>query len=75
MQEVERISNRILMIRGHRVMIDADLAALYGVATKQLNQQVKRNPQRFPVNFSMNSSAGSARTTMPSGKFSRQSAS
>jgi hypothetical protein len=47
----EHISNRIPMIRGLRVMIDADLAALYGVGTKQLNQQVKRNPQRFPASF------------------------
>ena len=51
MREIERISRRILTIRGLRVMIDADLAALYGVATKQLNQQVRRNPRRFPANF------------------------
>jgi hypothetical protein len=51
MRETERISTRILTIRGQRVMVDADLAALYGVTTKQLNQQVKRNSQRFPANF------------------------
>ena len=51
MPAVERISDRILTIRGERVMVDADLASLYGVATKQLNQQVKRNPRRFPASF------------------------
>ena len=46
-----RIESRILLMRGHRVMIDADLAALYGVPTKALNQAVKRNAQRFPQDF------------------------
>ncbi|MEI6723442.1 MAG: ORF6N domain-containing protein [Betaproteobacteria bacterium] len=39
------------MIRGHKVMIDADLAALYDVPTKRLNEQVKRNAERFPADF------------------------
>jgi phage regulator Rha-like protein len=39
------------MIRGQRVMLDADLAALYGVPTKRLNEQVKRNQERFPERF------------------------
>lgn len=47
----ERIMQSILSIRGHKVMLDADLAALYGVDTKRLNEQVKRNPDRFPVDF------------------------
>ena len=42
---------RIFMIRGKRVMIDRDLAELYGVATKVLNQAVKRNIERFPEDF------------------------
>jgi cell division septum initiation protein DivIVA len=46
-----RIESRILIIRGLRVMIDADLAELYGVETKRLNEQVKRNRQRFPADF------------------------
>jgi hypothetical protein len=46
-----RIEDRILVIRGQKVIIDADLAALYGVATKALNQAVKRNSERFPVDF------------------------
>jgi ORF6N domain len=46
-----RIESRILVIRGLRVMIDADLAELYGVETKRLNEQVKRNRERFPADF------------------------
>jgi hypothetical protein len=45
------IHQRILTIRGHRVMIDADLAEVYGVPTKALNQAVKRNADRFPEDF------------------------
>ena len=48
---VERIDTRILAIRGHKMMIDADLAKLYGVTTKRLNQQVRRNSERFPEDF------------------------
>jgi hypothetical protein len=43
----ERIQSRILVLRGQRVLLDADLAALYGVPTKRLNEQVKRNAQKF----------------------------
>jgi len=45
------ILNRILIIRGKKVMIDRDLAELYGVTTKRLNEQVKRNATRFPEDF------------------------
>jgi hypothetical protein len=45
------ISSRILRIRGKKVMIDRDLAELYGVTTKRLNEQVKRNTSRFPEDF------------------------
>ena len=45
------IERSILVIRGERVMLDADLADLYGVPTKALNQAVKRNPERFPQDF------------------------
>jgi phage regulator Rha-like protein len=48
---VERIESRILLIRGHKVMLDSDLAELYGVTTKRLNEQVKRNKERFPADF------------------------
>ena len=47
----DRIEQRILLIRGEKVILDVDLAALYGVTTKQLNQQVKRNQNRFPPDF------------------------
>lgn len=47
----ERVERNILLIRGHRVMVDADLAKLYGVPTKSLNQAVKRNTTRFPADF------------------------
>ena len=45
------IPARILSLRGQRIMLDADLADLYGVATKVLNQAVKRNLDRFPADF------------------------
>lgn len=48
---VDHIEPCILMIRGQRVILDADLAALYGVPTKALNQAVKRNLERFPADF------------------------
>jgi hypothetical protein len=48
---IERIEGSILSIRGERVMLDADLAVLYGVTTKALNQAVRRNPGRFPLDF------------------------
>jgi hypothetical protein len=47
----ERIEKAILLIRGHKVMLDNDLAELYGVETKILNQAVKRNVNRFPEDF------------------------
>ena len=48
---LQSVANRIHVIRGQRVMLDSDLAALYGVPTKALNQAVKRNSERFPVDF------------------------
>ena len=48
---IEVISSRILMIRGERIMLDADLAELYGVETKRLNEQARRNKERFPEDF------------------------
>ncbi|CAG0962915.1 hypothetical protein MTYP_00829 [Methylophilaceae bacterium] len=47
----EVVAQKILLIRGHKVMIDADLAGLYGVPTKALNQAVRRNLERFPADF------------------------
>jgi hypothetical protein len=51
MEIIKSIQNRIYEIRGERVMLDFDLAALYEVATKVLNQAVKRNNKRFPEDF------------------------
>jgi len=48
---VEAIERRILLIRRQKVMLDSDLAQLYGVSTKRLNEQVKRNRKRFPSDF------------------------
>lgn len=48
---VEVIATRILEIRGKKVMLDRDLAKLYGVKVKRLNEQVKRNKKRFPDDF------------------------
>ena len=48
---VERVEEAILLIRGQKVILDSDLASLYGVTTKRLNQQVKRNRDRFPEDF------------------------
>ena len=48
---VPRIEYRIHLVRGERVIIDADLAELYGVPTKRLNEQARRNAARFPEDF------------------------
>ena len=47
----ENIERRIYLIRGHKVMLDRDLAGIYGVSTARLNEQVKRNEARFPMDF------------------------
>jgi len=61
MQIIQTIQNRIYEIRGERVMLDFDLAALYEVPTKVLNQAVKRNIKRFPKDFMF-------RLILPNGK-------
>jgi hypothetical protein len=48
---VEGISRSILILRGHRVILDSDLAAIYGVSTGRFNEAVKRNIERFPEDF------------------------
>jgi len=58
--QAEAIKDRILLFRDQRVMLDRDLAALYGVPTKHLNQQVKRNRDRFPGDFMFQLTAGEA---------------
>ncbi|MBO4481766.1 MAG: ORF6N domain-containing protein, partial [Bacteroidales bacterium] len=51
MESIEHIQNLIYIIRGKRVMLDFDLARLYQVETRRLNEQVKRNHERFPEDF------------------------
>jgi phage regulator Rha-like protein len=48
---VAGISHAIIVLRGHKVLLDTQLAALYGVSTKRFNEQVRRNRQRFPADF------------------------
>jgi hypothetical protein len=48
---IDSASGRIFAVRGKRVILDSDLADLYGVLTKRLNEQVRRNPERFPPDF------------------------
>ncbi len=48
---IEPLENKIFLIRNHKVMIDRDIAALFGVSTKALNQAVRRNQNRFPSDF------------------------
>jgi ORF6N domain len=57
---VEPIAQRILQLRGQKVLLDRDLAALYGVETRVLNQAVKRNRDRFPVDFMFRLTAAEA---------------
>lgn len=49
--QIEQIQNMIYIVRGQRVMLDSDLAGLYGVETRRLNEQVRRNIDRFPDDF------------------------
>jgi hypothetical protein len=48
---LETIPGRIQIVRGEKVLLDSDLAELYGAPTKRLNEQVRRNPNRFPPDF------------------------
>jgi ORF6N domain len=59
---VERIDQAIYLIRGEKVMLDSDLAKLYGVTTKTLNQAVKRHAKRFPLDFMFQLTAEEALT-------------
>ena len=76
----ERIERRIFVVREQKVMLDADLAALYGVPTKALNQAVRRNLSRFPPDFMFQltrqeaDSLGSQPATSKSGRGGRRSA-
>lgn len=62
MDDVVQIKNLIYTIRGYRVMLDSDLATLYGVETRVLNQAVKRNIERFPKHFMFQLTQGEFQT-------------
>ena len=63
---IEQIEKRIYVVRDQRVMLDSDLAEVYGVSTKRLNEQVKRNRRRFPPHFMLQLSAPEAASLMRS---------
>lgn len=58
---IEQVAHTIRYVRGQKVLLDSDLAELYGVATKALNQAVKRNAERFPEDFTFQLTAAEAR--------------
>ena len=74
---VQRIKNLIYMIRGHKVMLDTDLADLYGIETRVLKQAVRRNKKRFPGDFMFeltkeeNRSLRSQNVILERGKYSK----
>ncbi|MBN1268444.1 MAG: ORF6N domain-containing protein [Kiritimatiellae bacterium] len=59
--DADDLRDRILTLRGQKVILDADLAAIYGVATKVLNQAVKRNAEKFPADFAFQLTAQEVR--------------
>jgi len=66
---VHDITRAILVLRGQRVLLDAELACLYGVTTKRLNEQVRRNLDRFPADFMFQLTAEEAeRSRSPSSR-------
>jgi phage regulator Rha-like protein len=67
-----RVESRILVIRGRKVILDTDLAELYGVAVKRLNQQIKRNAERFPPDFVFRVKAESLRLQFATSKPGRE---
>jgi len=76
---VEHITRAILVLRGHRILLDTELATLYGVTTKRLNEQVRRNRERFPADFMFQLSADEAAvlrsqiaTSKPTGRGGRR---
>ena len=64
--EAQELTGRILTVRGRRVMLDVDLAAVYGVAPKRLNEQVRRNRGRFPDDFAFRLTLEEARVVLAS---------
>lgn len=67
-----RVESKILVMRNRRVILDSDLAELYGVEVKRLNQQVKRNAERFPVDFVFRIKDGDLRLQIATSKAERR---
>ena len=63
---VEPIDTLITVVRGQKVILDSDLARVYGVSTKRLNEQARRNSQRFPQDFAFRLSEEEATTLLRS---------
>ena len=63
---IARVEQAILLVRGEKVILDSDLAKLYGVTTKRLNEQVKRNRERFPDDFMFQLTSEEARLSQRS---------
>jgi phage regulator Rha-like protein len=51
LRKLDRVENAIYLVRGQRVMLDSDLAAIYGTSTRRLNERLRRNRERFPIDF------------------------
>jgi hypothetical protein len=51
LRKLDRVENAIHLVRGQRVMLDSDLAAIYGTSTRRLNERLRRNRERFPIDF------------------------
>jgi ORF6N domain-containing protein len=51
LRKLDRVENAIYLVRGQRVMLDSDLAAVYGTSTRRLNERIRRNRERFPIDF------------------------
>ena len=49
--KIEKIGSKIIIVRDHKVILDKDVAEIYGVETKRINEAVKNNPERFPVGY------------------------
>jgi hypothetical protein len=64
--EAQALLERIVIVRGRRVMVDADLASVYGVPPKRLNEQVRRNRERFPEDFAFQLTLDEARVVLAS---------
>lgn len=67
---MKQIESLVLTVRGHRVMLDADLASIYGVTTKELNGAVKRNIRRFPRDFAFRLRASDTKALTSQGRAS-----